>query len=176
MRYGQKVALEFSDGLGVRGYLSSRPSGRSQLSTQLVNKQEVYMQVVDAEAKVPYDCAWVIQPTSIDERIVKQGAGVDMRADLVLVHCFTNKRLAGVHATLPTDFGDEMGVCAHTYTDCGKVGTAPLPPSPLPLSPLPFPLPPPLTACPAPRLAGEQAEARADRPAVEQPDQPGGDG
>ena len=39
----------------------------------------------------------------------------------LLEHCFTNKRLASVHVPLPTDFGTEFGVCAHTYTDTGKV-------------------------------------------------------
>ena len=39
--YGQKVVIEFSSNLGVRGYLGSMGSGRSQLSTQLINKQEV---------------------------------------------------------------------------------------------------------------------------------------
>ena len=42
-------------------------------------------------------------------------------ANFVLIHCFTNQRLAGVYVTLPTDFGDEAAVCAHTYTDASKV-------------------------------------------------------
>ena len=42
-------------------------------------------------------------------------------APFVLVHCFTNKRLAAVNVPIPTDFGDELGVCVHTYTETGKV-------------------------------------------------------
>ena len=39
----------------------------------------------------------------------------------MLVHCFTNKRLASVNIDISTDFGREVGVCVHTYTQTGKV-------------------------------------------------------
>jgi hypothetical protein len=118
--YGQKVCLEFSSELGVTGYLSSMRSGRVQLATQLINKQEVYMQVPQSD-KIPYDCAWTLLPGPMDERIISQGTPVVAGAPLLLTHCFTNKRLASVHVPLPTDFGTEFGVCAHTYTETGKV-------------------------------------------------------
>jgi hypothetical protein len=118
--YGQKITLEFSSLPGVRGFLSSQRSGRTQLSTQLIAKQEVYMQDVSGES-APYDCAWVIQPQDVDQRIVAQGTPVVAGAPFVITHCFTNKRLAGVHITMPSDFGTELGVCAHTYTETGKV-------------------------------------------------------
>jgi len=125
IRYGQKVMLEFSEGLAVKGVLSSMRSGRAQLSTQLVNKQEVYMQSVttdrDKSFLSPIDCAWTIQSASVDDRIISQGTEVLAGTPFVLVHVFTNKRLAGVQVTLPTDFGNESAVCAHTYHDTGKV-------------------------------------------------------
>jgi len=118
--YGQKVCIEFSSELGVRGYLGSMRSGRVQLATQLINKQEIFMQAISRE-KPPYDCAWEVLPENVDDRIISQGTPVIAGAPLVLTHCFTNKRLAGVHVPLATDFGQEFGVCAHTYTETGKV-------------------------------------------------------
>ena len=118
--YGQKVCIEFSSELGVRGFLSSVRSGRVQLATQLINKQEVFMQAISGDTP-PYDCAFEILPEAIDERIISQGTPVIAGAPLVLSHCFTSKRLAGVHVPLPTDFGTESGVCCHTYTETGKV-------------------------------------------------------
>ena len=56
--YGQKVALFFSDALAVQGMLASCPSGRSGLSTQLVGKQEAYMQGLHESEGISYDCAW----------------------------------------------------------------------------------------------------------------------
>jgi len=119
--YGQKVVVEFSPDLGVRGYLSSMPTGRSQLSTQLINKQEVFMQAMSGEAAPPFQCAFEIQTVSVDERVISQGTPVVAGAPFLLSHCFTNKRLAGVSVPMPTDFGTEFGVCAHTYVETGKV-------------------------------------------------------
>jgi hypothetical protein len=123
--YGQKVVLEFSDALPVKGFLSSMRSGRSQLSTQLINKQEVFMQSVtvdrDRSGISPIDCAWTIHPASVDDRIIAQNTEVLAGAPFVLKHHFTNKCLAGVHLKLPTDFGKEAAICAHTYTEAGKV-------------------------------------------------------
>jgi len=118
--YGQKVCIEFASELGVRGFLSSMRSGRVQLATQLINKQEIFMQATTGE-KPPYDCAWEILPANVDDRIISQGTPVVAGAPLVLTHCFTNKRLAAVHVPMQTDFGTEFGVCAHTYTETGKV-------------------------------------------------------
>jgi len=121
VRYGQKVVLEFSSNLGVRGYLGSMGSGRSQLSTQLINKQEVFVQAIRGDKRPPYGCAWEIQPVDVDGRIPSQDTPVLAGAPFVLTHCFTNKRLASVSVSLPTDFGHEYGVCAHTYVETGKV-------------------------------------------------------
>lgn len=123
--YGEKVLLEFSDSLDIKGYLSSMRNGRSQLATQLINKQEVYMQSLTSEhdhsVLSPIDCAWIIQPANVDERIPSQGTPVAAGAPFVLVHSFTNKRLASVDFQMMTDFGTEFAVCAHTYTNTGKV-------------------------------------------------------
>jgi len=123
--YGQKVTLAFSDALPIKGYLSSMRSVRSQLSTQLINKQEVCMQSVTADrnraALSPIDCAWTFHPSSVDDRIIAQNTEVLAGAPFVLKHHFTNKCLAGLLMTLPTDFGSEGAVCAHTYTEAGKV-------------------------------------------------------
>jgi len=118
--YGQKVCLVFSAELGVRGYLSSMRSGRQQLSTQIINKQEVYLQAIRGDAP-PYDCAWMILPQNIDDRLISHGTPVVAGAPFVIVHCFTNKCLAAVNVSIPTDFGAELGVCAHTYTAAKKV-------------------------------------------------------
>lgn len=121
--YGQKVVLEFSDALPVKGFLSSMRSGRTQLSTQLINKQEVFMQSVDRDptALSSIDCAWTLHPASVDDRIIAQNTNVIAGAPFVLKHHFTNKCLAGLNMTLSTDFGNEGAVCAHTYTEAGKV-------------------------------------------------------
>jgi len=118
--YGMKVCIEFSEQLGVTGYLSSCRSGRVQLATQIINKQEAFMQAVSGE-QPPYDCAWTILPVSVDDRIIAQGTPVLAGAPFVLVHCFTNKRLASVNIAIPTDFGSELGVCVHTYVETTKV-------------------------------------------------------
>lgn len=78
------------------------------------------MQAIRGE-KPPYGCAWEIQPIEVDQRIPSQGMPVLAGAPFVLTHCFTNKRLASVSVSLPTDFGPEYGVCAHTYVETGKV-------------------------------------------------------
>ena len=66
-------------------------------------------------------CAWTILPGECDDRIIANGTPVVAGAPVVLVHCFTNKRLAAVNVTINTDFGSELGVCVHTYTETGKV-------------------------------------------------------
>ena len=119
--YGQKVCLGFSEQLGARGFLGSMPPGRTQLTTQLINKAEVFMQVVPDGKRPPYACAWTILPEAVDDRIIAQGAPVAAGAPFVLVHCNSSKRLAGVHISLQTDFGLECAVCAHTYVQTSKV-------------------------------------------------------
>jgi len=114
--YGSKVCLQF----GAAGYLASQRSVRSQLSTMIINKQEVYVQAPKAESP-PYECAWMLLPVECDERIIANGTPVVAGAPFVLVHCFTNKRLAGVNVPVATDFGSELGLCAHTYTETAKV-------------------------------------------------------
>lgn len=123
--YGQKVVLEFSDALPVKGFLSSMRNGRSQLSTQLINKQEVFMQSVtvdrDRQSLSPIDCAWTMHPASVDDRIIAQNTEVLAGCPFILKHHFTGKCLAGVNMSLSTDFGQEGAICAHTYTETGKV-------------------------------------------------------
>ena len=122
IHYGQKVCLKFCalEEQGIRGYLASQRSGRSQLSTQLINKQEVYM--VDIDTPAPsYECVWAIYPESMDDRVISQGTPVVAGAAFTIRHCFTDKALAGVFVRLPSDFGAEFGVCAHTYVETGKV-------------------------------------------------------
>lgn len=118
--YGQKVCLEFSSALGCRGYLSSVRGFQQQLSTLVINKQECFMKAIAEEAP-PYDCAWMLLPQNVDQRIVAQGSPVLAGAPFVLVHCFTNQRLASVNVGIPTDFGSELGVCVHTFTEATKV-------------------------------------------------------
>ena len=117
--YGQKVCLEFSCA-GEVGYLSSQRSGRSQLATQVINKQEAFMRVPKGTT-IPYDSCWTIEPVECDERIIKQGTPVIAGSPFVIVHCFTLKRLAAVNVGIVTDFGRELGVCVHTYYDTSKV-------------------------------------------------------
>jgi len=120
--YGQKVALCFSDSLPVAGLLASCPSGRSGLQTTVVSKQEVYMSLIDpVQETVSYDCAWALQPVDMDERLPAQGRPVAATEPFVLVHCGTNRKLAGVQVMLPTDFGTEYAICCHTFTLMGKV-------------------------------------------------------
>lgn len=118
--YGQKVCLQFDESLGVIGFLASARSGRTQLSTQVINKQEAYMQAIRGAAP-PYDCAFEILPVDIDKRIIANGTPVVAGEPFVLVHCFTNKRLAAVNIGISTDFGTESAICVHTYTETGKV-------------------------------------------------------
>jgi len=119
--YGQKVKIAFSESLPVPGLLASCPSGRSGLSTQLINKQEVYMQAYGEYEKTSYDCAWALQPVDVDARVPAQGTPVAAGMAFIAVHCATNRRLAGVEYLLPSDFGMEYSVCCHTYTEMGKV-------------------------------------------------------
>jgi len=119
--YGQAVKISFSNSLAIPGNLASCPSSRSGLSTQLINKQEVYMQALHEYEKVSYDCAWVLQPLDVDSRVPAQGTPVAAGMPFVISHAATNRRLAGVQYLLPSDFGMEYSVCCHTYTAAGKV-------------------------------------------------------
>ena len=126
--YGMKVLLGFSTALPQSGFLCSYRSGRTQLSTQLIAKQEVFMHSMDALSETgfgatssPYDCAWTILPPNVDDRIIAAGTPVLVDDAFVLVHCMTNKRLAALGIGLPTDFGMEGAVCCHTYVQTGKV-------------------------------------------------------
>lgn len=118
--YGQKVCLEFG-ALGARaGYLASQRPGCQQLATNIINKQEAFMRATSPGA-TPYDCAWELLPQQVDERIAANGTPVLAGAPFVLVHCFTNKRLASVNVPIATDFGTETGVCVHTYSQATKI-------------------------------------------------------
>jgi len=118
--YGQKVCLEFSGLGGMRGYLASERPGCQQLASTIINKQEAFMRATTTEAP-SYNCAWEILPQHVDDRIVAAGTPMVAGAPFVLVHCFTNKRLASVNVTIPTDFGLELGVCCHTYASAAKI-------------------------------------------------------
>jgi len=119
--YGSKIYFEFSSNLGVTGYLASARASGTPTATQLINKQEVYMRPIELGSQPLYECAWTLLPEQVDERIVANGTAVATGSPVVISHCFTNKRLAAVNVGIPTDFGVECGVCAHTYTDTGKV-------------------------------------------------------
>ena len=49
------------------------------------------------------------------------GQPIDATKPFILVHCFTNQRLAGTGTSLPTEFGSEKAVCAHTFVYTNKV-------------------------------------------------------
>ena len=119
--YGMKIALKFSSALGVQGYLGSARAAGVPTATQLIGKQECYMRVVEPGAQVPYECAWTILPQHVDDRIATNGTPVDATVPLLFSHCFTNRRLSCVNIGMPTDFGMECGVCAHTYVETRKV-------------------------------------------------------
>ena len=93
-------------------------STRSQMATQIINKQEAFMV---STSEPSYDCAFEIYPKDMDARIIASGTPVVAGESFVLSHCFTGKRLAGVNVNISTDFGAELGVCVHTYTETGKV-------------------------------------------------------
>lgn len=60
LTYGAKLVVNFSalELGGAKAVLASCPSSRTVLSTQLVNKQDVYMLRLDEGQKIPYDAAW----------------------------------------------------------------------------------------------------------------------
>ena len=60
-----------------------------------------------------YDCAWKLQPADVDKRLRVQGQPVKTADDVVLVHAFTNKRLAVTTAGMMSDMGMEAAVCCH---------------------------------------------------------------
>ena len=148
IKYGQTVAIRFCDALGCSSMLgSAMPTTgtigkqvvrqsvsacvirhvatltRALPTRQLVNKHDVFAHVADdADAPPPYQlCAWAIQPAEPDARLACQGCPVRADASFVLVHAFTNRRLAGLTMAVGNDFGAEACVCAHTYHDTGKV-------------------------------------------------------
>ena len=126
--YGHKVYLQFG---GLRlggereaaGFVGSARSQGAPTATQIIAKQECFVRTVatDGSEAVPYECTWTLLPEHVDDRLIGQGQPVPAGGRLVLSHAFTNKRLACVHETLATDFGREYGVCAHTFTETGKV-------------------------------------------------------
>lgn len=120
LKYGQKVLLNFT-AVGFRGVLASCRKARTQFSTQVTNMQEAYMQVLDANTRAPYDCAWHILPAAVDDRLPSQGAVIPAAESFVLVHCFTGLKLAGLNFTLLNDFGSEFAVSVHTFTAAAKV-------------------------------------------------------
>mmetsp|Transcript_31032 Transcript_31032/g.70102 ORF Transcript_31032/g.70102 Transcript_31032/m.70102 type:complete len:296 (-) Transcript_31032:1602-2489(-) len=123
--YGQKVTLGFSADLafpaGTQGLLASCQLGRSGMSSQVIAKQEAYVQLLDQDGTPSYDCAWELQPEDVDARVSAQGQPVAAGMPFIVVHCFTNRRLAGVMMGMPSDFGLEQAVCCHTFTEMGKV-------------------------------------------------------
>ncbi|KAL1519551.1 hypothetical protein AB1Y20_023066 [Prymnesium parvum] len=118
--YGQKVILCFSEALPIQGLLASSPASRYGLSTQVINKQDVYMHAVRENEKISFDCVWALQPLA-----GTHGAfpGTPIVADqpFSLLHCSTNRRLAGVQLPLPSEFGMEFAVCCHTLTEKGRI-------------------------------------------------------
>ena len=120
IHYGQKVCLKFCalEEQGIRGYLASQRSGRSQLSTQLINKQEVYM--VDIDTPAPsYECVWAIYPASMDDRVIMNGTRSPVLRSRSGIASPTRRSRASCSPAVR--LGSEFGVCAHTYTETGKV-------------------------------------------------------
>ena len=68
-----------------------------------------------------YDCAWKLQPANVDLRLGVQGQPVKATDEVVVVHAFTNKRLALTSLGLMGDMGMEAAVCCHTYSEPRKV-------------------------------------------------------
>jgi len=72
-------------------------------------------------ASPSYDCAWKLQPANVDLRLGVQGQPVKTTDEVVVVHAFTNKRLAVTTTAVQGDMGMEAAVCCHTYTEPRKV-------------------------------------------------------
>ena len=68
-----------------------------------------------------YDCAWKLQPANVDLRLGVQGQPVKATDKVVVVHAFTNKRLALTPLGLMGDMGMEAAVCCHTYSEPRKI-------------------------------------------------------
>ena len=117
LRYGEKLTLQFSPALGVRGYLASSRPALVHLGTQLLAKQDVYMLELADDAAVPYEAAWMVEPADVGARLGSQGQPVPADAAVCLVHCATHQRLAATHFQAATDFGMENAVCAHTFVE-----------------------------------------------------------
>ena len=117
--YGQDVAF-ICDAGGVGVLASARPA-TSHLSSQLVAKQDVFLMMVPEGTQPSYDCAWKIQPADVDLRLSVQEQTVHATDEVVLVHAFTNKRLAVTSTAVMSDMGMEAGMCCHTYSEPRKV-------------------------------------------------------
>ena len=72
-------------------------------------------------ASPSYDCAWKLQPANVDLRLGVQGQPVKTTDEVVVVHAFTNKRLAVTTTAVQGDMGMEAAVCCHTYSEPRKV-------------------------------------------------------
>jgi len=121
VKYGDKVLLTFSEQLGVTGCLGSSRPNASNVGSSLWNKQEAYVELLSPGQKPSYDLVWSFMNPEVDQRLVMQGEPVPVAADLLIVHAFTGKRLAGTRIVSPTDFGSEAAVCVHTFTEAHKV-------------------------------------------------------
>lgn len=117
--YGQDICF-ICDAGGVGVLASSRPS-TSHLGSQLVAKQDVYLTMVPEGTSPSYDCAWKLQPANVDLRLGVQGQPVKATDEIVVVHAFTNKRLALTSTGAMGDLGMDAGVCCHTYSEPRKV-------------------------------------------------------
>lgn len=117
--YGQDVCFVCEAGV-VALLASSRPA-TSHLGSLMISKQDVFMLEAPQDKPPPYDCAWKIQPVDVDLRLSAQGQPVGATDDFVLVHAFTNKRLAACELAILSDMGMEGGVCCHTYSEPRKV-------------------------------------------------------
>jgi len=117
--YGQDICF-ICDAGGVGVLASARPA-TSHLGSQLVAKQDVFLTMVPEGTSPSYDCAWKLQPANVDLRLGVQGQPVKATDKVVVVHAFTNKRLALTPLGLMGDMGMEAAVCCHTYSEPRKV-------------------------------------------------------
>jgi len=117
--YGQDVC--FVCEAGVVALLASARPVTAHLGSLMISKQDVYMLEAPQDKPPPYDCAWKIQPADVDLRLSTQGRPVGAADEFVLVHAFTNKRLAACELAIMSDMGMEAGICCHTYSEPRKV-------------------------------------------------------
>jgi len=117
--YGQDVC--FVCDAGGLGLIASARPATSHLGSQMIAKQDVFLLMASPDTPPPYDCAWKIQPVDVDMRLSVQGSPVGAADEVVLVHAFTNKRLAATTTAIMSDQGMEAGMCCHTYAEPRKV-------------------------------------------------------